>query len=124
MEFKTLEQLISNTASQKAIDKSTIIEDLADILKVKYSVSIMDKERDIIDEVKTKVITKLYNTDNNSINSSNDLKKSFKLDLLEIDYLGNAIDELLQEGIIKSSKAVYSLTKEGTMKFKEFYGEI
>ena len=124
MEFKTLEQLISDTATQKAIDKSTITQDLAEILKVKYSVSIMDKERDIIDEVKTKVITKLYNTDNNSISSSNDLKKSFKLDLLEIDYLSNAIDELLQEGIIKSSKAVYSLTKEGAMKFKEFYGEI
>ena len=70
MEFKTLEQLISDTATQKAIDKSTIIEDLADILKVKYSVSIMDKERDIIDEVKTKVITKLYNTDNNNINNT------------------------------------------------------
>ena len=97
MEFKTLEQLISDTATQKAIDKTTIIQDLAEILKVKYSVSIMDKERDIIDEVKTKVITKLYNTDNNSISSSNDLKKSFKLDLLEIDYLSNAIDELLQE---------------------------
>lgn len=124
MEFRALEQLISVTANQKGIDKNVITEDLADFLKVKYSVSIMEKERDIIDEVKTKVITKLYNSDRNSVSSSKDLQRSFKLDLLEIDYLDTAIDELLQEGIIKSSKAEYLLTKEGAMKFKEFYGEI
>lgn len=124
MDFRALEQLISDTANQKGIAKHVITEDLADFLKVKYSVSIMEKERDIIDEVKTKVITKLYNSDRNSVSSSKDLQKSFKLDLLEIDYLDTAIDELLQEGTIKSLKAEYLLTKEGVMKFKEFYGEI
>ena len=124
MEFKALERLISDTANQKGIDKGTITEDLADFLKIKYSISIMEKERDIIDEVKNKVITKLYNADNNSISSGDNLQKSFKLDLLEIDYLSTGIDELIQEGILKFSKAKYILTKEGAMKFKEFYGEI
>ena len=124
MDFKVLEQLISNTANQKGIDKEVITEDLADFLKMKYSVSIMEKERDLIDEVKNKVLTKLYNSDRNSVASNKDLQKSFKLDLLEIDYLGTAIDELTQEGIVKSSKSAYVLTKEGVMKFKEFYGEI
>jgi len=124
MDFKGLEQLISEIANQKGVDKKIITEDLADFLKSKYSVSIMEKERDIIDEVKTKVITKLYNSDNHSVSSSKDLNKSFKLDLLEIDYLGTAIDELIQEGAVKSSKAEYVLTKVGVMKFKEFYGEI
>jgi len=124
MEFKALEQLISDTANQKGIGKETIIEDLADFLKIKYSISIMEKERDIIDEVKNKVITKLYNADNNSISSGENLQKSFKLDLLEIDYLSTGIDELIQEGILKFAKAQYILTKEGVMKFKQFYGEI
>lgn len=124
MDFKGLEQLISQIASQKGIDKKVITKDLADFLRSKYSVSIMEKERDIIDEVKNKVITKLYNADNYSVSSSNDLKKSFKLDLLEIDYLDTAIEELMQEDAIKSSKASYVLTKVGVMKFKEFYGEI
>ena len=84
----------------------------------------MEKERDLIDEVKNKVLTKLYNADNHSVSSSKDLQKTFKLDLLEIDYLDTGIDELIQEGIVKSSKAAYVLTKEGVMKFKEFYGEI
>lgn len=124
MDFKSLEQLISDTANQKGIDKQVITEDLADFLKMKYSVSIMEKERDLIDEVKNKVITKLYNSDGNSVASNKDLQKSFKLDLLEIDYLSTAIDELTQAGIVKFSKAEYLLTKEGAMKFKEFYGEI
>jgi len=124
MNFKALEQLIADTANQKGIDQKVIIEDLSDFLKIKYSISIMEKERDIIDEVKNKVITKLYNSDNHSISSSNDLQKSFKLDLLEIDYLSTGIEELLQAGIVKSSKAEYILTKEGVMKFKQFYGEI
>ena len=84
----------------------------------------MEKERDLIDEVKNKVITKLYNADNHSVSSSNDLKKTFKLDLLEIDYLDAAIDELIQEEALKISKSTYILTKVGVMKFKEFYGEI
>ena len=124
MDFSALEQLISETATQKGIDQKIIIEDLADFLKMKYSVSIMEKERDIIDEVKNKVITKLYNSDNHKVSSSKDLQKTFKLDLLEIDYLSTGIDELMQEGIVKMSKAEYALTKEGVMKFKEFYGEI
>ena len=124
MEFRALEQLITETATQKGIDQRLITEDLADFLKMKYSVSIMEKERDIIDEVKNKVVTKLYNSDNHSVSSSKNLKKSFKLDLLEIDYLSNAIEELIQQGMIKSSRAEYALTKEGVMKFKEFYGEI
>ncbi len=124
MDFKALERLISDTANQKGIDKHAITQDLADFLKVKYSVSIMEKERDLIDEVKNKVITKLYNSDRNSVASNKDLQKSFKLDLLEIDYLSTAIDELTQAGIVKFSKAEYLLTKEGAMKFKEFYGEI
>lgn len=124
MEFKALEQLISETASEKGIAKATIIEDLADILKIKYGISIMEKERDLIDEVKTKIITKLYNSDYQVVNSDVDHAKFFKLDLLENDYMSSALDEIQQEGLVTISKTQLSLTKEGVMKFKEFYGEI
>ena len=124
MEFKALEQLISETASEKGIEKATIIEDLTDILKIKYGISIMEKERDLIDEVKTKIITKLYNSDYQVVNSDVDYAKFFKLDLLENDYMTSALDEIQQEGLVAISKAQLSLTKEGVMKFKEFYGEI
>ena len=124
MEFKALEKLISETASQKDIDKDTIVEYLADILKIKYGISIIEKERDIIDEVKNKIITKLYNLEDHVLSSGSNLSKSFKLDKLENDYLNSAMDELQLEGLVNVTKTEISLTKEGIMKFKEFYGEI
>lgn len=124
MDFKALEQLINDTATQNIIDKATIINDLADILKIKYGISIMEKERDFIDEVKNKIITKLYNYEDHKISSEKNLQKTFKLDALENDYLDAALNELQHEGLIIVVKSDFSLTKQGIMKFKEFYGEI
>ena len=124
MDFKGLEQLISEISAQQNIKKNAIIDDLADILKIKYGISIMAKERELIDDVKMKIITKLYNSEIQKVEAKSDLSKIFKLDLLEIDYLDNSMDELEHEGLIKLSKKDISLTKEGVMKFKTFYGEI
>jgi hypothetical protein len=84
----------------------------------------MDKERDLIDEVKNKIITRLYNSEDQLINADADLQKVYKLDLLENDYINFAMDELEHEGLVKVTKKNINLTKEGIMKFKEFYGEI
>jgi hypothetical protein len=124
MKFKDLEKLIAKTASQKNIDKAIITGDLSDILRIKYGISIMDKERDLIDEVKNKIITRLYNSEDQLINADVDLQKVYKLDLLENDYINFAMDELEHEGLVKVTKKNINLTKEGIMKFKEFYGEI
>ena len=124
MDIKGLEQLISEIASQQNASQSAIIDDLADILKMKYGISIMAKERELIDEVKMKIITKLYNSEMQKANTDSDIAKLFKLDLLEIDYFDNAINELEHEGLLKKMKSDLSLTKEGVMKFKSFYGEI
>jgi hypothetical protein len=124
MDIKGLEQLIAEIASQQNADQGIIIDDLADILKMKYGISIMAKERELIDDVKMKIITKLYNSELHKIDLKADVAKSFKLDLLEVDYLDTAQDELLHEGLIKLTKSDISLTKEGVMKFKTFYGEI
>ncbi|NJN26198.1 MAG: hypothetical protein HC819_09575 [Cyclobacteriaceae bacterium] len=124
MEFKELEKLITEIADQNKLNKEMVIENLADILKIKYGISIMDKERDLIDEVKNKVITKLYNLENHTCSADGQLEKTFKLDMLEADYLGSAMDELQREGLVISEQFKMSLTKEGIMKFKEFYGEI
>jgi hypothetical protein len=124
MDFKELEQLITEIATQQSLDKSVVIDDLADILKMKYGISIMAKERELIDEVKMKMITRLYNSEFQKIDAKSDFLKIFKLDLLEIDYLDTALDELQHEGLLKSDKSDIALTKEGVMKFKTFYGEI
>ena len=124
MNFKELEQLITETANQNNINQTSIIEDLADIVKIKYGITIMEKERDLIDEVKSKVITKLYNLEGHKVSSKNDLQTLFKLDALESEYLDTGLNELQLEGQVKLSTGELVLTKEGIMKFKEFYGEI
>ena len=124
MDIKGLEQLIADIAAQQNTDQSTIIDDLADILKMKYGISIMAKERELIDDVKMKVITKLYNSEMQKIYALSDIARTFKLDLLEVDYVDTAMDELEHEGLLSKSKSSISLTREGVMKFKTFYGEI
>ena len=124
MDFKALEQLIKETASHKKIDEESIIDDVADVIRLKYGISIMEKERELIDEVKNKIITKLYNSDEHTISTRGELPVIFKLDALEKDYLDESLNELRHEGLVEQSSSSISLTKEGVMKFKQFYGEI
>lgn len=124
MDFKSLSALISEAASSRNTDLEVIMTDLAEIVKLKYGIEILEKERELIDEVKIKLITKLYNTEGHSVSVKSDSAKLFKLDILESDYLKAALNELQVEGLITHTNLVASLTKEGVMKFKKFYGEL
>lgn len=124
MDFKILSALITEAASRSNADVAVIIYDLAEIVKLKYGVAILEKERELIDEVKIKVITKLYNAENHTASVKGYTAKTFKLDVLENDFLKSAIQELLSEGLITLDVNDLQLTKEGVLKFKKFYGEI
>ncbi len=124
MDFKLLSALITEAASSRNTDVEVIIDDLAEIVKLKYGVAILEKERELIDEVKIKVITKLYNAENHEASVKGDTGKTFKLDVLENDFLKSALQELQSEGLIVISGNDPQLTKEGVLKFKKFYGEI
>ncbi|MDZ7605755.1 MAG: hypothetical protein U5K79_09250 [Cyclobacteriaceae bacterium] len=124
MDFKILSALITEAASSRNTDVEVIIADLAEIVKLKYGVAILEKERELIDEVKNKVITKLYNAENHVASVKGDTGKTFKLDILENDFLKAALQELQSEGLISLSGNDPQLTKEGVLKFKKFYGEI
>jgi hypothetical protein len=124
MDFKILSALITEAASRSNTDATVIIDDLAEIVKLKYGVAILEKERELIDEVKIKVITKLYNAENHTVSAKGDTGKIFKLDALENDFLKAALQELQSEGLVVLSGIDHQLTKEGVLKFKKFYGEI
>ena len=119
-----MQNLIKGIAQDKQINEEEIIDHLAEILKIKFGVLIMEKERLLIDEVKTKIITRLYNSEKHTVKMDTGMQKLFKLDLLENDYLQPALEELIQEGVVAKLSQAYALTREGIMKFKEFYGEI
>ncbi len=123
--MKALENLIKKIAQEKNIAEEQLTNELIELLKLKYDVTLMEKERTIIDEVRNKIITRLYNTDNHSIDTYKfDVSKHFKLDKLEQDYLERAQSELVQEGLLETDKHNMALTKTGILKYKEFYGEI
>jgi len=124
MNFKILSALITDAASSSNTDVEVIIADLAEIVKLKYGIEILEKERELIDEVKIKVITKLYNAENHTSSLKGDTAKTFKLDALENDFLKAALQELQPEGLIVLNGNDAQLTKEGVLKFKKFYGEI
>jgi len=124
MDFKILSALITEAASSSNTDTEVIIADLAEIVKLKYGTAILEKERELIDEVKIKVITKLYNAEKHTASLKGDTGKTFKLDALEIDFLKAALQELQSEGLVVLSGNDAQLTKEGVLKFKKFYGEI
>jgi hypothetical protein len=125
MQLEALDALIEKVSNKRNIEKEELIDELADILKLKYDISLMDKERAIIDEVRNKIITRLYNTEDHRIDrSKSDEVRHYKLDALESRFLNTAVDELVHEGILEDDKKSSKLTDAGIMKYKEFYGEI
>jgi hypothetical protein len=125
MDIQALKDLISEISEKKNIDGDTLVEDLVDILKLKYGIALMEKERLLIDEVRNKVLTRLYNTDGHVITKGvTNQEKYYKLDTLEGQYLSNALTELAREGLVQDDKKQTVLTEAGILKYREFYGEI
>jgi hypothetical protein len=125
MDIQELDQLIEKIASEKDLSRESLITELSEIIKLKYDITLMAKERLIIDEVRNKLLTRLYNTDAHTIDRrSADEKGYFRLDELEYRYLNTALEELSREGLIVNDPKKTSLTDAGILKYKEFYGEI
>ena len=125
MDIQGLGSLIDKIAKDKGLSSDILIDELADILLLKYDVTLMDKERKIVEEVRNKLLTRLYNTDGHTVVKSRaDEKRYYRLDELEVRYLSNALEELSREGLIEDDTKQTVLTDAGILKYKSFYGEI
>jgi hypothetical protein len=125
MDIQELDRLIDKIAVDRDLSKESLIDELSEILELKYNITLMAKERAIIDEVRNKILTRLYNTDGHTINrASADEKSYFRLDELEYRYLDLGLEELGREGLIGNDPKQIVLTDSGILKYKEFYGEI
>ena len=125
MDIQALDKLIDKIAKDKSISREALIDELGDILKLKYDITLMNKERNIVDEVRNKLLTRLYNTDGHVITKSTANEKSYyRLDELEYQYLSNALEELTREGLVEDDPKQTLLTDAGILKYKQFYGEI
>ncbi len=125
MNIKELEQTIEKIAVEKRMNIEDLMDEMAEIIKLKYGVTRVEKERSIIDEVKNKILTRLYNTYEHTINKlESDEIRHYRLDGLEARYLDMALEELVSEGLAQSDKRETKLLDAGVLKYKQFYGEI
>lgn len=125
MDIQGLEGLIDKISRDSSLSKDALIDEMADILMLKYDLTLMAKERKIIEEVRNKLLTRLYNTDGHTLaKGRTDEKSYYRLDELEFRYLNNALEELSREGLIEDDSKRTVLTDSGILKYKEFYGEI
>jgi hypothetical protein len=125
IDLSDLANLIVRIAGEKGIQPEDLVSELTEILKMKYGITLHEKERAIIDVVRTKIITRLYNTEGHAIDRrSIDAIRHYRLDELEGGYLELAENELLSEGLLERDGRRLRLSQPGILKYKEFYGEI
>ncbi|MCC5929953.1 MAG: hypothetical protein JJU28_11960 [Cyclobacteriaceae bacterium] len=125
MQFQDLQQIIERASVNTAIPAEVIIDDLAQIVKIKYGELILEKEREVIEELKNKIVTRLYNFEDHSISFSQIKKETaYKADSIEAPYIEKAEEELRAEGIVELKGNSIVLTNPGIVKYKSFYGEM
>jgi hypothetical protein len=125
MQFEVLMEQIARISADTGIQPGSLVAELSDILKLKYGGLLLEKERDLINEVRTKILTRLYNTDGHTIDlGTADANRHFRLDELEGRYLDNALGELLAEGLLAQEGRRIRLSDAGVLKYKEIYGEL
>jgi hypothetical protein len=125
MKFQDLQKIIEQASLNTTIPVETINDDLAQIVKIKYGELILEKEREIIEELKNKIITRLFNFEDHRI-SFRQIKKenAYKADRIEIPFIEKAEEELHAEGMVELKDTSILLTNPGVVKYKSFYGEM
>ena len=125
MQFEVLMEQIARISVDTGIPPGSLVAELSDILKLKYGGLLLEKERELVIEVRSKILTRLYNTDGHTIDLGKaDANRHFRLDELENRYLDNAVGELLAEGLLAQEGRRVRLTDAGVLKYKEIYGEL
>ena len=125
MHIDEFKDLISKIALQERRQEEDVLEECAEILKIKYGVLLIEQERALVDELKNKIVTRLYNYENHSLELAElNKKEAFKADTLDMDFMERAEQELVVEGLIEKTSNSIALTEAGIVKFKSFYGEM
>lgn len=123
--LEVLAEQIARISADTGIPAGSLIAELSDILQLKYGRVLLDKERELKNDVRIKILTRLYNTDGHTINlGTADASRHFRLDELENRYLDVAEGELLAEGLLQRDGRRIRLTDAGILKYKEIYGEL
>ena len=119
MTIEELNKTIENISKNQKIEKGLIIDDIVDILKIKYGEILLEKEKELVSELKNKIVTRLYGFDNHAIPANHSNKKDiYKADRLDMNFLEKAENELMAEGLLENDGQNLKLTNSGILKYR------
>ena len=125
MTAEDLLKTIDTIAKNQKIEKGIIIDDLIEILKIKYGEMLLEREQALVSELKNKIITRLYGYENHRVDMSRvDKAKIYNADRIDMEFAEKAEGELVAEGLLLADGKTLQLTDSGIMKYKKFYGEV
>ena len=125
MTTEDLLKTIDNIAQNQKIEKEVIIDDIIEILKIKYGEILLEKEKELVAELKNKIVTRLYGYENHQVDISKvNLAQVFHADRIDMEFAEKAEGELIAEGLLVKEEKNLKLTDAGIMKYKKFYGEV
>ncbi len=125
MTKEDLLKTIDNIASNQKIEKEVIIDDIIEILKIKYGEILLEKEQELVAELKNKIVTRLYGYENHTVDTSKvDKAEVYHADRIDMGFAEKAEGELMAEGLLENNGKTIKLTDAGILKYKKFYGEV
>ncbi len=125
MTTEDLLKTIDTISRNQKIEKGVIIDDLIDILKIKYGETLLEREQALVSELKNKIITRLYGYENHRVDMGKvDKAKIYHADRIDMGFAEKAEGELIAEGLLLADGKTLQLTDAGIVKYKKFYGEV
>lgn len=121
MNINELEKKIKQIASAKNIREQEIINGILSNLEQVYSPKDhSEKDRQIIDGIKRKIVTTLFNCDNQkkNVNQATKYDELFDLDRVEMGLVNDAWNELEADRDVFSLAYEIGLTDEGIRKYR------
>jgi hypothetical protein len=118
MDLQKIKEKVESISKNKNIHEQEIYSAIDSFLESNYNYEVpSDEVIPIIEEIKKKILVKLYRSDRHRIgvNRATKYDQLFNLDGIEMKYLDRAFTELESDGQVSSVMYEISLTEKGIM---------
>ncbi|MCT1524150.1 hypothetical protein [Sphingobacterium hotanense] len=122
MDLNNIKKQIEEISAKNGFRESEIVSAIEAFLRIQYVYEAANSETEqTIEDVKRKVLKTIYRNKGQKlmVNMRTDHSTLFGLDILEMEYLERATDELEAEGLALFAPYEYSLTVKGVSLVKK-----
>jgi len=125
MTLDEFNQLINELSANCNISESDILDSVADSARLKFGKVTSADERNLIDQIKERLILGYYQMPNHSyVTSRPDYKAKFGFDDFDMKFISNAAEELENEKLIAGNDNYIALTEKGIIQAKRLKGQL